>query len=266
MAVVGCLGQGVGQAGLDPLRAVPGDADRGGDGVRGLEADAPHVRGQPVRLGSHHGDGRVTVLLVDPDRQRRRHPDALQEDHHLLDRLLLGPRGGDHRGALGSQAVDLDQPGGRVLDDVHDVDAEVRDHPFGHHRADALDQARPQVPLDARGGGGQHGGVGVHLELPAVLRVAGPPAAQPEELADLRAEQRPDRRDQIPADPGTPLGRDPGDRVPGLRVGEGDPLQDPVPNTAPSGIRTIFLRTGRGACRRPQRCPPAAQWTPCRTG
>jgi hypothetical protein len=32
--------------------------------------------------------------------------------------------------------------------DVHDVDAEVRDHALGHHRADALDQARS--PATAR--------------------------------------------------------------------------------------------------------------------
>jgi hypothetical protein len=43
--LVGRLGQGEGQPGLDPLRAIPGDADRGGDGVRGLETDAPHVGG-----------------------------------------------------------------------------------------------------------------------------------------------------------------------------------------------------------------------------
>ena len=229
VAVVGRLGQGVGQAGLDPLRAVPGDADRGGDRVGGLEPDAPHVGGQPVRLGADHGDRRVAVLLVDPHRQRRGHPDALQEDHHLLDRLLLGPGGGDHRGALGAQPVDLDQPARLVLDDVHDVHAEVRDHAFGHHRADALDQPRAQVLLDARGGGGQHRGVGVHLELPAVPRVGRPAAAQPQELAHLRAEQRPDRGDQLRA---APLGRDPGDRVPGLRIGEGDPLQDAVQHRA----------------------------------
>ncbi len=224
VAVVGRLRQGVGQAGLDPLRAVPGDADRGGDRVGGLEADAPYVGGQPVRLGPDHGDRRVAVLLVDPHRQRRRHPDALEEDHHLLDRLLFGPGGGDHRGALGTQPVDLDQPAGLVLDDVHDVHAEMRHHSFGHHRADALDQPRSQVLLDAGGGGGQHGGIGVHLELPAVLRVAGPAAAQPQELAHLRAQQRPDRGDQLRA----PLGRDPGDGVPGLRVGERHPLQHPV--------------------------------------
>ena len=86
---------------------------------------------------------------------------------------------------------------GSDLDDVHDVDAEVGDHPLGHHRADALDQARAQVPLDALGGGREHGGVGVHLELLAVLRVARPPAAQPQRLAHLRAEQRADHGDQL---------------------------------------------------------------------
>ena len=46
------------------------------------------------------------------------------------------------------QAVgELDQPARLVLDDVHDVHAEVGDHAFGHHRADALDQARTEVLL-----------------------------------------------------------------------------------------------------------------------
>ena len=228
MAVVGGLGQGVGQAGLDPLRAVGGDPGRGGDRVRGLEPDPPHVGGQPVRLMADDRDRRVAVLLVDPHGQRRRHPDALQEDHHFLDRLLLGPGGGDHRGALRTQPADLDQPTRRLLDDVHDVHAEMRHHALGHHRADALNQPRSQVLLDARGRGGQHGGVGVHLELPAVPRVSRPAAAQPQELADLRAEQRPDRRDQLRAS----FGRDPGDRVPGLRVGERDPLQHAVQHRA----------------------------------
>jgi hypothetical protein len=166
--VVGRLGQGVGQARLDPLRAVAGDPHAHGDRVGGLEADAPHVGREPVRLGAHHVHRLVAVLLVDPDGQRRGDPHALQEDHHLLDRLLFRPGGGDHRGALGAQAVHLDQAPGRVVDDVHDVDAEVLDHALGHHRADALDQPGSQVPLDALHGRGQHGGVGGHLELLAV--------------------------------------------------------------------------------------------------
>ena len=49
VALAGRLGQGAGQPGPDPLRAAGGDAGRGGDRVRGLEPDPPHVRGQPAR-------------------------------------------------------------------------------------------------------------------------------------------------------------------------------------------------------------------------
>jgi len=71
---------------------------------------------------------------------------ALEEDHQFLDRLLLDPGGGDHRGALGAQAVDLGQPVRLVVDDVHDVCAEVRDHAFGHDRADAQQPAQGDQP------------------------------------------------------------------------------------------------------------------------
>ena len=247
MPVVGRLRQGVGQAGLDPLRAVAGDADAHGDRVGGLEADAPHVGREPVRLAADHADGLVAVLLVDLDGQRRGDPHALQEHHHLLDGLLLGPGGGDHRGALGAQAVHLDQPPGRVVDDVHDVGAEVGDHAFGHHRADALDQPGAQVPLDALHGGRQHRGVGGHLELPAVPGVGRPPAAHPQRLAHLRAKQRADRRDQVRAASGV----DPRDRVPGLRVREGDPLERALKDrTVTTGTRTrhgTIMAGGRGA-------------------
>ena len=63
-----------------------------------------------------------------------------------------------------------------------------------------------------------------------------PAAAEPEELADLRAEQRPDRGDQFRA---AAFGRDPGDRVPGLGVGERDPLEDSVQYRAAAGPATI---------------------------
>ena len=81
--------------------------------VGGLEADAPHVGGQPVRL-----------VLARPRSRRRRTscrsaprcevdtPTPWQEDHHLLDRLLLLPGGGDLLGPLRAQPGHLDQPPG----------------------------------------------------------------------------------------------------------------------------------------------------------
>ncbi len=227
------------------------DADRRGDRVGGLEADAPDVRGQLVGLLLDGVDRFVAVFLVDLHRQGRGDADALQEDHDLLDGLLLGPRVLDARAALRAEAGNLDEAVGLVVDDVHDVGAEVADHPLGHDRADALDQAGPQVPADALLGRGQDGRVGVDLELPAVLQVGRPAAAQPERLADLRSEQRPDRGDELgiradrPA-PGAPVRRDPRDRVPGLRVAERDPLKHPVENRNVPLLRLLRLRCRLG--------------------
>jgi hypothetical protein len=55
--------------------------------------------------------------------------------------------------------------------------------------------------------------------------VGRPAAAEPEELADLGAEQGPDRGDEFRA---ASFGCDPGDRVAGFGVGEGDALEDAV--------------------------------------
>jgi hypothetical protein len=153
-----------------------GDAEALGDRVGGLEADAPDVGGQPVRLAADHVDRLVPVGLVDPHRQRRGDTNALQEDHHLLDRLLLLPRTGDHPGALGPKTGDLDQAARLLLDHLQGGLAEVIDDPLGHLGADALDQSRAEVAADALDGGGQHRLVGLDLELAAVLRVAAPPA------------------------------------------------------------------------------------------
>ena len=199
------------------------DPDGLGDGVGGLEPDAPHLRRQPVGLVTDHRDGGAGVLLVDPHRQRRGHPDAGQEHHHFLDRLLLLPGVGDLLGPFGSQSVHLGQPGGLGLDDGQDVGAEMRHHPLGHHRADPLDHPRTQVAADALDGGGQHGGIRVHLELPAVPGVGAPAPGQAQALADLGAQQRPHHRQQIRAGP---LGGHPGDGVAGVLVGVGDPFQD----------------------------------------
>ena len=172
--VVGGLGQRVLDAGLHPLRAVVRDPDRLGDRVGGLEPDPPHLGGQPVRLVAHHRDRRVAVLLVDPHRQRGGHPDALQEDHHLLDGLLLLPRPPDHRRAFRAQPGHLDQPPRLLLDHPQRVHAEVPDDPAGGPRPDPLDQPRAEVAFDALDRGRQHRGVRVDLELPPVPAGASP--------------------------------------------------------------------------------------------
>jgi hypothetical protein len=92
------------------------------------------------------------------------------------------------------------------------------------------------------------------LELLAVFRVARPAAAHPQALADLRAQQRPHHRDQVR----TSAGVDPRYRVPGLRIGESDPLHDAVKHrgvvVSPSFRRHTTIM--------PVRRPAARAWWP----
>jgi hypothetical protein len=61
--VVAGLRQGELQPGLDPLRAVMGDAQAAGELVGGLEPDAPHLAGQTVRRPADHLDRLIPVVL-----------------------------------------------------------------------------------------------------------------------------------------------------------------------------------------------------------
>jgi len=90
---------------------------------------------------------------------------------------------------------------------------------------------------------GSNGGIGVHLELPAVPGVGAPAPGQPQAFADLGAQQRPCHRQQIRSGP---LGGHPGDGVAGVLVGIGDPFQDRLQHR--QALRRIRRRglTGHG--------------------
>ena len=94
--------------------------------------------------------------------------------------------------------------------------------PAGGPRPDPLDQPRAEVAVDALDRGRQHRGVRLDLELPPVAWVRAPPADQPQGLPRLHPQQRTHHRHQIRPEA---VGSHPGDRVAGLLVDVGDPLQ-----------------------------------------
>ena len=67
VALVGHLVEGVGDAGLHPLRAIVGQAQLAGDLVGGEKADAVDVAGQAVGVAAHYVNGRVAVGFIDFD-------------------------------------------------------------------------------------------------------------------------------------------------------------------------------------------------------
>ena len=208
------------------------DPDGLGDLVGRLEADAPDLAGQAVRL---LGDDRAAVvaeLLVDPHRQRGRDAVALERRHHLADVALLGPGGGDPTGPDRADARHLGQAARVVVDDLEGGLAEGVHDPPGVDRADALDQAAAEVLLHALERGRQGRAVVGRLELPAVLGVVPPPAAGDDRLAGRQVGQRADHRDQPVVAARRlglrlgPLGREPRDGEAVLGVLVGDPLDD----------------------------------------
>jgi len=100
---------------------------------------------------------------------------------------LLGPGAQDLASALGADAAHLGEPFRLVLDDFQSVHPEGGHQARGHDLADAPDEPRAQVLLDAGEGGGGDRGVGGDPELPSVLRVVDPAPGQPQALARLHA-------------------------------------------------------------------------------
>src|SRR5262245_18598000 len=147
------LGERVRDARAHPDHGRLLDAKFGRNGVSGLEADAADVTRQPIWVLGHHLDGIRAVGLEDADRPRRADAMAVQEDHDLPNRLLLGPGGTDPAGANRADAVDLSETRGFGLDDLEDVLAERPDELLGVDRPDAPNHARREIPLDAVHGG-----------------------------------------------------------------------------------------------------------------
>src|SRR5262249_28685584 len=156
--LVARLREGELEAGLRALGAVVGDAQTLRDLVSRLEADAPDLSGEAVRLVLDDSDRGVAVGLVDTHGQAGGNANPREKNHHLFDGLLLRPGPCDHLCAFGTEAGHLTQALGFLLDDAQRVHVEVGDDALGHLGADALDKARTQVAAYALDGSGQHGG------------------------------------------------------------------------------------------------------------
>src|SRR5262249_6913066 len=151
--------------------------------VGALEADAPDVGGQAIRVGPHQVDGLVAVCLVDADGPGGADAVRLEEDHNGPHRLLLLPALADALDAARADALDLLEERRAVVDDLQGALAEDLDDLAGEVRADALDEPGAEVLLDAGCRVRRGGAEAVRLELQAVVAVLGPGAGSLEVLA-----------------------------------------------------------------------------------
>jgi hypothetical protein len=141
--------QRVKHARLHTLRRQLLDAHVCGNLIRGLESHAVNVRRETVGILLQHLDGLRAIRFVDAQCARRADAALVQEDHDVVDRLLLQPRLANLLPALLAHALDLLESGGFVFDDLKHLAAEVIDDALGVLFADAIDQAAAEVAHQA---------------------------------------------------------------------------------------------------------------------
>ena len=168
------LRQRVLHAGAQAVFAVQPDAQRRGDLVRRLEADALDVLHQPVGVLADDLLHVLAVLLEDLHREVGRHAVALQEDHRLALLRLLGVALHDHLCALGADARHVHQLFRLGIQHIQRLLAEGLDQQLGRRRANAADHAAAQVLFDARERRRLLDLAAADLDLPAVNRVLRP--------------------------------------------------------------------------------------------
>ena len=110
---------------------------------------------------------------------------------------MLLPGGADRSRARGTDPAGLFQARGRGLDHLQRLGPEVADEPLGRYRSHAADQARAEVLSNPLDGGRQYHRAVLRLELPSVLGVRRPAAAQAHRLPDVRRRQAPHHGDQV---------------------------------------------------------------------
>ncbi len=106
MALIRQRVERVNNAGLGPHHRLRRDTDIHGDFIGGLEANAPDIRCQPVRVGTDQGNGVIPVSAVNAHGLGGAHAVAVQKNHDVTHGLLLVPGGLDLVAPLFADAFD----------------------------------------------------------------------------------------------------------------------------------------------------------------
>ncbi len=203
MTVVGRLVQHIDHPRLQPGWVILRQAERLGDPVSSLEADPEDIPRQAVWISPYHLQRLGAVVFVDFHCQSGSNAMTVQEQHDILDLLLLFPGGLDAGQAFASDIEYLQQFFWARLDHLQRAAAEGIYNPFRQSRPDPFHQSGAQVAPDPIDRGGQDLLACLGLELHPVGGMLDPIAAQPQVLSRGQLRQVPgDGHQSIAPDPG----------------------------------------------------------------
>ena len=171
VSLIGQLVQGIDDAALAATQVVLLISHLPCDSVSCLEADAPDVIRQAVRVLFHFVDALLAVLAVYLGCIGRAYPIALQEKHHVLDVLLLLPALADFLHTLPADARHFIQPFDVGLYHLDGIQPELLHNELGELRPDSFHQTASQIFLNAIDSGRHHFLPSLTDELAAITLV-----------------------------------------------------------------------------------------------
>ena len=183
--------------GPGPIGTVAVDPHLGRQFIGGLEADAPDVVGQPVRVLLDLGDGFLAVGPVDAHGPAEADAMLGQEEHDFADFLLLLPALADPLDPFLADALDVEEEIGGRLEDFEGPFLVDADDLGGDLRPDAADRPGGQILFDAFRRGRVGGLEFVGLELLAVFPVHDPLAGGFQMLASRNRSRAAHDRHQV---------------------------------------------------------------------
>ena len=167
------------------------------DGICRLKSDTPDIVCQAVRVFLHHLDAVIPIGLIDLGCMAGRNIMTLQKEHDILDLLLLLPA------LLDPLYADFADPGHFqktiriLLDHVQRIGSELFYDPSGKLRSDPFYKAASKVFFNAKYRSRQRLLERFHGELPAILRINPPIAAEIQNTSHVHIRHGADYRHQI---------------------------------------------------------------------
>jgi len=163
-------------ASLGTDHRIPWNPQPLGQAIGRLKANPMDIQGQAIRILLHPDNGVVAVGLVNAHSTCRPDPMGVEEDHNLANHFLGGP-GLDHPlFTFRTNAVEVRQAFGRLLNDIKHLFAKGMDQFLGKVRANAFDHPRAEILFNAFQGARRDHAEGLRLELQTMGSISHPDA------------------------------------------------------------------------------------------
>ncbi len=166
--------QGVDQPRLQTEGGIRRKAQFLGYAVRDPESDTPHLGRQPIGILLHDRHCAVSIMAVNAVGIGGGDSVPLQEEHDMLDALLLGPALTDLLQFCRRYAGNLGKPLRLFIQDPQDLLSEGLHHALGDYRTHALQYAGGEIENQSLRAGGPFQLIAGELELVTILRMTHP--------------------------------------------------------------------------------------------